>query len=298
MSNLIVDKLRRSENDSSAELLLRLDRLETLVQKQNAAITALSDRVLSDYSTLDAVNYSHSSSPVVSPQTRRQIFHSTLGSLPTQGPALFNSGVRQAYMENDPILIPLGHQTPTGNLLGLEPIRKLIGHYSQDFFLLLESERKEPSLIPRTSISTIREELGQDPSTTSSIISNFFTHIHSQFPVLEKDLFSKQFERFLGKSQIHEAETALCLTVLALGEIFSVHNDLFDMNSSLDGIGGEYFAHAYQILRSGQTTLFSRDQTVPLTFFYASLYFRYTGRPLQAWKLVHTASTGVQLIYS
>lgn len=288
----------RSGSDTSAELLLRLDRLENLVEKQTAVITTLSDRVLSDYSNRDMVSYSHTSPSVVFSQTRRQSLHSIPGPLPVDGPVLMTPGIGQAYMENDPILIPLGHQTPTGNLLGLDPIRKLIGHYSQDFFLLLESERKIPFLTPRTAMSTIIERLNLDIPATNLLISNFFTHVHSQFPILEKEPFLQLLEKFLANDQINEIDAALCLTVLALGETFSRHNDLFDMDSSMTGIGAEYFAHAYQILMAGQTTLFSRDQTVPLTFFYASLYFRYSGRPLQAWRLIHTASTVVQLIYS
>lgn len=278
--------------------MLRLDRLESLVQKQTAVITTLSDRVFSEYANRDTVNYPLTSPSVVFSQARRQSLQSMPGSLPADGPVLMTPGIGQAYMENDPILIPLGHQTPTGNLLGLDPIKKLIGHYSQDFFLLLESERKIPFLTPRTSKSTIIERLNLDLPATNLLISDFFTHVHSQFPVLEKEPFLQLFEKFLANDQINEIDAALCLTVLALGETFSRDNDLFDLGSSLTGIGAEYFAHAYQILMAGQATLFSRDQAVPLTFFYASLYFRYSGRPLQAWRLIHTASTVVQLIYS
>lgn len=227
-----------------------------------------------------------------------QNFRFTPGSLANDGPILMNPGLGRAYMENDPILIPLGHQTPTGNLLGLMPIKKLIGHYSQDFFLLLESEREMPFLTPQTSRSSIRERLSKDPALTEFLISNFFTHVYPQFPVLEREPFLQQLEKFLANDQSYDIGAALCLIVLALGEICSNQNASFDMDSSLTGNDAEYFAHAYQILMTGHSTLFSRDQTVPLAFYYASLYFRYIGRPLQAWRLIHTASTGVQLIYS
>jgi hypothetical protein len=201
-------------------------------------------------------------------------------------------------MENDPILIPLGHQTPTANLLGLDPIKKLIGHYPLDFFLLLEFERKPPILTPQTPRDMIHEELVQQREATDFLVMSFFTHVHSQHPVLEKEPFLERFDKFLANGQTNDIDAALCLTVLALGEICSSPGDISDMEFPMNKKGADYFAHAYQMILAQENVLFSRDPNVPLTFYFASLYFRYCGRPLQSWKMIHSASTSVQLILS
>jgi hypothetical protein len=197
-----------------------------------------------------------------------------------------------------PLLIPLGHQTPTGNLLTLDRIKRLIGDYPQDYFLFLESERRLQPLIPRVSYTAIVERLNLRRSITDSLVSSFFTNIHSQFPVLDRKPFLEMFEKFLHPYQEPDMSAALCLMTLALGEICTNPSANLDIESSDIGNGTDYFAHGYQILTTVETAPFSRDLTVPLAFFYASLYFRYRSRPLQAWRTIHWASTAVQMMFS
>lgn len=214
-----------------------------------------------------------------------------------------DSRLRYENVEDGPLLIPLGHQTPTGNLLTLDKIKRLIGSYPQDYFLILESERQVQPLIPRVSYTEIVERLNLRRSITDNLVSSFFKNIHSQFPVLERKHFLEMFETFLQPQEPHNCQepnisAALCLMTLALGEICTHPNAEFDVESPDFGNGTDYFGHAYQILTTVETAPFSRDLAVPLAFFYASLYFRYRSRPLQAWKTIHSASTAVQLMFS
>ena len=206
--------------------------------------------------------------------------------------------MRYDNTEDGPLLIPLGHQTPTGNLLTLDKIKRLIGEYPQDYFLLLESQRQFPPLIPRESYTAMVARLNLHRVITDFLLKSFFTHIHSQFPVIERKTFLETFEKFLQPGQKPSISAALCLMTLALGEICANPSSNFDIELTEVGNGTDYFAHAYSILTSMEMAPFSRDLAVPLAFFYASLYFRYRCRPLQAWRSIHSASTAVQLALS
>lgn len=282
--------------DPSIEILQRLDQLENLVRQQSAVITALSDRLLS----------TATSPETLISQTSPSNTHNTNFAL--SSPAYMTLArdislpvdVRPKYekAEDGPLLIPLGHQTPTGNLLTIDKIKRLIGDYPQDYFLFLESERRLQPLIPRVSYTAIVERLNLRRSITDSLVSSFFTNIHAQFPVLDRKPFLEMFEKFLHPYQEPDMSAALCLMTLALGEICTNPSANFDIESSEVGNGTDYFAHGYQILTTVETAPFSRDLTVPLAFFYASLYFRYRSRPLQAWRTIHSASTAVQMMFS
>ncbi|KAJ5653901.1 transcriptional regulator family: Fungal Specific TF [Penicillium lividum] len=162
--------------------------------------------------------------------------------------------------DDGPLLIPLGHQTPTGNLLTLDKIKRLIGAYPQDYFLFLESERRLNPLISRASYTAIVERLNLRRSITDNLVSSFFTNIHSQFPVLDRKPFLVMFEKFLQPYQEPDISAALCLMTLALGEICTNPSATSDVESSDVDNGTEYFAHAYRILTTVETVpLQTRD---------------------------------------
>lgn len=180
----------------------------------------------------------------------------------------------------------------------LEQVQTLIGVYPPEFFLTQESARKVQPLLPRKSFPSVLERLNLRGEITTFLVENFFTIIHTQFPVMERVGFMHTFDTFLKTSQGDLMSDALCLTICALGEISATTVEVFDTESTLGSNGTEYFAHASPILNEGGTALFSRDTTTPLAYFFASVYLRYRGRPLEAWKHIHTASTAVQLIFS
>ncbi|KAJ5310189.1 uncharacterized protein N7443_002650 [Penicillium atrosanguineum] len=285
----------KSDTDLSADIVLRLDRLESLVKQQTDVISALSDRLLAitakDNNQL-APNRStklHGDGVSHTPPMHSSFVGGTSVSI--------DSRVRYEHSD-DPLLIPLGHQTPTGNLLGLERIRNLIGDYSQDFFLSLESERSLRPLAPQVPYSAILEKLNANRETTDFLIFSFCNYVYPHFPILERESLHEMFETFLQSSEGRTSSDALCLIFLALGEICSTAVNVYDTESQTESNGTEYFTHAYQILATEGLTLFSRDVKVPLTYFFGSIYFRYRGRALEAWEMIHAASSGVQLMFS
>lgn len=276
-----------------------MDRLESLVQQQTAVISAFSDRLPSGTTDKDTSHQSPSNrQPTPSNVDGNGIPHILpMHSSPT-GDTLTSIDSRMTHeYNNDPLLIPLG-QTPTGNLLSLEKIKSYIGDYSQDFFLFLESERSLPPLVPRAPYSIILENLNSSRESTDYLISSFRTHVHSQFPIFEHESLRGMLATFLRTSEGSNSSDALCLIILALGDICSGTMETYDTESEPDDNGSEYFGHAYRILTTEGLTLFSREITVPLAYFFGSIYLRYRGRPLEAWKMAHTASTGVQLMFS
>ncbi|KAJ5697463.1 transcriptional regulator family: Fungal Specific TF [Penicillium malachiteum] len=286
----------KSEADQTQEILQRLEQLENLVRQQSTLISALSDRVLSSNASPDTSS-SHSQTPSHINSTASFVASPVYTSFAREIPPSVD--VRLRYDNEDgPLLIPLGHQTPTGNLLTLDKIKRLIGEYPQDYFLFLESERELQPLTPRVSYAALIDKLNQHREIADFLVSSFFNNIHSQFPILEQKTFLATFEKFLRPNQKPDMSAALCLMTLALGEICTNPSATFDIESSEFGNGTDYFAHGYQILTTVETAPFSRDLAVPLGFFYASLYFRYRSRPLQAWRSIHSASTSVQLMLS
>ncbi|KAJ5677726.1 transcriptional regulator family: Fungal Specific TF [Penicillium maclennaniae] len=278
----------RLDADLPAEIVLRLDRLESLVKQQTNVISALSDHLLA-FTDRDHNPLAPSRSTILhrdgvshaSPLHKSRASH-TMASI--------DSRMRYEY-NNDPFLIPLGHQTPTGNL-------NLIGDYSQDFFLFLESERSLRPLAPQVPYSAILAKLTANRETTDFLISSFCNYVHLHFPILELESLHEMIETFLQSSEGRTSSDALCLIILALGEICSTTVNVYDTESQTDSNGTECFAHAYQILATEGLTLFSRDVKVPLAYFFGSIYFRYRGRALEAWKMIHAASSGVQLMFS
>ncbi|KAJ5802786.1 uncharacterized protein N7503_005236 [Penicillium pulvis] len=270
--------------DPSVEILQRLDQLENLVRQQSAVITALSDRLLSTGPSPETLHWSQNSPSNL--QSTNLALSSPAYVTLARDMQPMDSRPKYEKAEDGPLLIPLGHQTPTGNLLTLDKIKRLIGDYPQDYFLFLESERRLQPLIPRVSYTAIVERLNLRRSITDSLVSSFFSNIHAQFPVLDRKPFLEMFEKFLHPYQEPDMSAALCLMTLALGEICTNPSANFDIESSEVGNGTDYFAHGYQILTTVETAPFSRDLTVPLAFFYASLYFRLQERDIAPGKQV------------
>lgn len=272
----------------------RLNRLEDLVRQQTALISNLSDRLLSTTPSHDL----HRSAALSI--RGRSFSHASMahGSFVGDISSSIDPRLRYDHNEDGPILIPLGHQAPTGNLLMLEEIKTLIGIYPPGFFLTQESVRRVRPLVPGKSFSSVLERLNLRGHITEFMVNNFFNHIHSEFPVIERIALMNIFNTFLKTSQGNLMSDALCLTMCALGEICVTTVDIFNTESKIGSNGTDYFAHASSILNGEGTALFSRDPITPLAYFFASIYLRYRGRPLEAWRHIHTASTAVQLIFS
>ncbi|KAL2838638.1 hypothetical protein BJY01DRAFT_250877 [Aspergillus pseudoustus] len=202
--------------------------------------------------------------------------------------------------DDDPLTIPLGHQTTTGTLFSLKQIRSLIGDYPQDFFLQLESERRydpidelfhSTAAYPLSALDLRRE-------VTDPLVAAFFTHIHPNFPLLDQQIFLPLYELFPRHIDSSCVEDALCLVVIALGKLSASLDEVGHTNSGRGHNGMDYFSAAYHILTTEWMSSFRVKETLPTALLYAAIYLCYLGRPLQTSRFVHMASTSVQFIFA
>lgn len=194
-----------------------------------------------------------------------------------------------------PITIPIGHHTSTGSLFALEPVRRWIGDYPRDFFYQIEMCRTSISeLNSRHDLSLLLATLDFMGDATDDLIACFFTHIHPNFPILDKSAFIEFFHSTLRGDGREDADAAVCLIVLALGKLSSV--DTQEDLAINPSYGLEYFIPAYQILTTQWVSSFGTGLSLPTGLVLASIYMSCLARPLLAWRLVYMASGALQMI--
>jgi hypothetical protein len=289
-----VTKIHRVQ-DVPAEILFRLNHLEVLLEQQKDAIAKLTAQVTSSSSLdpsiqpLNASLYPSQLRYNWDPPNETQYDRSSL-EFPSQQS-------QQNY--EVPFSIPLGDNATTGSLFALDRIKHLIGDYPHDFFYLLENKRPfddfKRSEIPQ-SIQQIDQPLLREPFTGTHV-RGFFEHVHPSFPIIDPCLVNSLFETFPASTKAN-VRTSLCLVILALGKVSTNAGHIFDIEAQRELSGVEYFATAYHDLNKVVKPVCSMDHFLPLALFYASLYLRYIGRPIQAWQLIEHASTCVQFMIS
>jgi hypothetical protein len=199
-------------------------------------------------------------------------------------------------VDDEPLTIPIGHLTPTSSLFALEPIQRLIGEYSEDFFYQIESTR---DFVPEPMSGRFRDDLlllNLDPAHTTTLLSTFFAEINPHFPLVDRREFTSFFESTMA-ARNDETDVALCLTVLALGRL-ACNRQACSPGQYTGDDGVDYFSVAYRVLTTKWITSFGADLSLASGLVYAAIYLCYLERPLHAWRLVHMASTKLQLIAS
>ncbi|KAJ5356552.1 Phytanoyl-CoA dioxygenase [Penicillium concentricum] len=273
----------------NAEILLRLTHLETLIEQQKDAITELSARVAQDHPGRSTV---YSSQPKYDwdPSPQHVYDKSSFNLFSPENP----------YGHGYTFTIPPLHDTPTGSLFALDRIKNLIGDYSEDFFQQIAIKRpfnsSQAAGIPQAFEQIDRSRL--HPQITKPLITEFLNHVHPFFPVLEPQLLHMLFETFSTYTKVNSIQTSLYLIILALGKASSNPQRIFNIEEEKDLSGMEYFASAYHYLSGPLITPFTGDHLLPLALFYASLYLRHIGRPIQAWQMIREASCSVEIMIS
>lgn len=289
---------RNRVQDIPAEILLRLSHMETLLQQQKEAIAELSTRVTSQDSSPQA-------DPLIYlPNVSAHLAQPRYNWYPSPGNTYHDrSSISLPPQQNheEPLPIPLGHSTPTERLFFLDRIKNLIGEYPQDFFMQLESTR-----LPKfedKSVNTCFDRI--DPTLfqariTEPYFNEFLTNVHAFFPLMEPLALRTVYENFTLVPRGNSIQTILCLVIIALGKVSSNPGHIFDIEAADDRNGIEYFAPAYHELKNRWSAFLpmNRSPFVPLAFVYASLYFRYIGRPFQASNMITDASTAVKSLHS
>ncbi|KAL2672741.1 hypothetical protein Neosp_013455 [[Neocosmospora] mangrovei] len=141
------------------------------------------------------------------------------------------SGNEEAY-----ITIPVGHHTTTSSLFSLQPIRNMVGYYPPSLFYDIESSQSFSSQLDLDQgLSSLFARLDLDRESTTPLVSNFFSYIHPKFPVVDQESFPELFERTFRVGCDYDADLAVCLLVLALGELGSTESAV-DPSQDMPGI--------------------------------------------------------------
>ncbi|KAI8170560.1 hypothetical protein K4K49_004245 [Colletotrichum sp. SAR 10_70] len=191
-----------------------------------------------------------------------------------------------------PMAIPMSHSTTTGSLLQSRSAKALLGDYPSDVFFRVESKRSLPeplSLTPIPLSQIVFPEI--DAEESSSLVDNFFNLVNPQHPILDRGDFEHIYRDVVGNPLQADLRAALVLVVLALGRAAVDTPDL-TRDGWLPGV--EMFTPALQVLLGTWFNSFGDTILLPQGLYLAALYYSYLSRPLQAWRLVHMASTSIQ----
>lgn len=194
---------------------------------------------------------------------------------------------------SEPMNIPVEHKTSSSYLLGLPAIRMLIGEYPENLFFLLESQSPLPSELSPEQCQDSLPPFQIDRPLLDHLVTLFFSLVHSSHPVLDQAEFTKIYERFLEKGPDSSTESALCMTVFALGAVSSSPEVSCDSQCSPSGT--EYMKYALPTLMIRSLWLFSFDLALAQALVLASVYFAYIVRPLHSWRLIYLATNLLQL---
>lgn len=212
------------------------------------------------------------------------------------------SGMSTMAMDTSPgveiptMTIPLRHSTTTGSLISCPQVKSLLGDYPNDVFLRIEERRTLPtSLELPSSTSGPLEMPVLDHAITSDLMEKYFQSVNMQHPIMDYEECVEQYHSLQSNPLESSLESALFLLMLALAEVAVAHPpDVLDADWMH---GSTYFWPALTI--AVETYLKTSVTTIVLSrcLYLAALYYNYLGRPLDAWKLVHMASTSFQRLW-
>lgn len=186
-----------------------------------------------------------------------------------------------------PLTIPLGHQTATASLFALPKIQNLIGEYPPDFFYQIESQRSL-DLFTVQPLPDFLATLDVSRSTADLLIAGFFSRIYPSLPVVTRGFLYSTYDEVMSTNSCPDVSTALILIVLALGSLVVTSDGMSSTSLA-------YFSAAYEIMTAQWPKSFETDLALPSALVYGSVYLSYMVMPLQSWRLVHMASTSLQL---
>lgn len=279
---------------STAEILTKLQGIETLLEGHNEAIAALSSKVQSFSTTTDAVAHSpfnHHS--IVSDGVISASPINVSGRVNASSPwSFYDPAFSTGTADLPPLTIPAKHKTSSNYLLCLPEMRALIGEYPTNLFFLLESKNPLPPELSLDGWTAPIPPVHIDRDVTDYLVSMFFVEVHPCHPVLDHDAFTATYARFLEEGVSSSVDSALCLIVLALGAVAIGPHHATDFQTNCPGI--QYIQAALPTLLSLSTWSFDWHMSVPQALVLASVYFAYIARPLQSWRLVYSASTILQ----
>jgi hypothetical protein len=182
--------------------------------------------------------------------------------------------------------MPKVHTNAALHLLQWPLIRDLVSRpYDPQILLQLEMAR-EPLALSKTPCL--------DLSNTSAYIEAFFAKVNVWYACVNPFNWTNHYRIALSNGFREGPESCIVLLVLALGQA-SCSGSISRIPSSEDPPGLPYFAAAWALLPGLMTrnSVLSAQCTV-----LASAYLFYLVRPLEAWTLLSSTSTKLQLLLS
>jgi hypothetical protein len=182
--------------------------------------------------------------------------------------------------------MPKIHTNAALHLLQWPLIRDLISRpYDPQILLQLEMSRE-----PLTLSKTPRLDL----SNTSAYIEAFFAKVNCWYACVNPYTWTSYYRIALSNGFREGTESCIVLLVLALGQA-SCSGSISRISNVQDPPGMPYFAAAWALLPSLMTR--NTVQSAQCTIL-AAAYLFYLVRPLEAWTLLSSTSTKLQLLLS
>ncbi|KAL4799602.1 hypothetical protein BDV19DRAFT_385370 [Aspergillus venezuelensis] len=183
--------------------------------------------------------------------------------------------------------IPFGHRATTSSLLVLAQVRAMVGDFPQDTFFRLEARRLPLADLPIHLPPVI------DRALSDTLLERFFELVYPYHSLFEREQFMELYDRVVDQGLREDEETALVLAVLALGAIASEPRPQGKVKEDeMPGFG--YHNAASRILIAAWAQSFGGNVMLTQGLVLSALYLLYLMRPLQAWRLIHMASTSIQ----
>lgn len=211
-----------------------------------------------------------------------------------------------------PMTIPLWHSTTTGSLLSCPLVRSLLGDYADDVFLRIEERRILPSHLKLACSSGIAPNIPiLDRAITDNLMEMYFQTINIQHPVISyedglahyhsvvaeplQSSFQPSFQPSFQAPSQPSLQSSLVLAMLALAKAATTQpSEKLDSDWSP---GSGYLLPASTITLDAYFNAAVITPDLPRCLYLIALYYNYLARPLDAWKLVHMASTSFQRLW-
>ncbi|KAH0387836.1 hypothetical protein KCU92_g1258, partial [Aureobasidium melanogenum] len=180
--------------------------------------------------------------------------------------------------------MPKGHTTPALNLLQWPLIRDLVSQ-PLDPQVLVEMEMSRPPInlphFPRP-----------DMVNTAVYASSYFDLVNVWYACVNPNAWSAHYRDATSVGFIQGADSCLVMLVLALGA--AAHGGSISRHPhNVEPCGIDYFASAWKIIPN---LAIRNDIPAIQCHILAAAYLFYLVRPLEAWNMITSASTKLQLV--
>ncbi|RBQ68851.1 hypothetical protein VDGD_00432 [Verticillium dahliae] len=181
--------------------------------------------------------------------------------------------------------MPKIHTNAALHLLQWPLIRDLVSRpYDPQILLQLEMAREPLHSLTKTPCV--------DLSNTTAYIEAYFDHVNVWYACVNPYTWRSHYRTALSNGFREGAESCIVLLVLALGQA-SLRGSISRIMPGEDPPGLQYFTAAWALLPGMMT---SNNVLAAQCHLLASAYLFYLVRPLEAWNLLCTTSTKLQLL--